>query len=70
LLIISTAYAMVYDNPAVTGVKGYLHSVLKLFTGFAMAALTDWILMVHDVIKIAAIPADKKTHHSMVTRKA
>jgi hypothetical protein len=39
-----------------------LHSVLKLFTGFAMAALMDWKLTVINAINIADAPAITNTH--------
>lgn len=40
-----------------------LHSVLRLFTGFATAALIAWKLMVMMAIKMANSAATRKTHH-------
>ncbi len=49
------------------GVRG-LYSVLKLFTGFASAALTAWKLMVAKAISNASIAANKNTHHAIFMR--
>ncbi len=38
------------------------YSLLKLFTGFATAAFTAWKLIVITEIKIAMMPANRKTH--------
>ena len=40
-------------------------SVLKLFTGFAMAALIAWKLIVKNAITIALLPAMAKTHQEI-----
>ena len=40
-----------------------LHSVLKLFTGFAIAAFIDWKLTVISAIIIAVKPAKANTHY-------
>ena len=42
------------------------HSVLKLFTGFAIAAFSDWKLTVTIVIPNAMQPASRKTHQRIV----
>ena len=42
------------------------HSVLKLLTGFAIAALTAWKLMVITAINRAMIPANPNIHHAML----
>ena len=39
------------------------HSVLKLFTGFVIAALIAWKLTVNKVIINAPTPDAAKTHH-------
>ena len=44
------------------------HSVLKLFTGFATAALIAWKLTVSKVISKAPAPADAKIHHDNAVR--
>ena len=41
------------------------HSVLKLFTGFAIAALIDWKLTVINAINKATVPANAKTHQAI-----
>ena len=48
------------------GTSAY-HSVLKLFTGFAIAALIAWKLIVIEAIATAAIPAITNIHHDIVT---
>jgi hypothetical protein len=40
-----------------------IYSVLKLFTGFAITAFTDWKLMVIRAIKISQAPVVAKTQH-------
>jgi hypothetical protein len=39
------------------------HSVLKFFTGFAIAARNDWKLIVKNAMNKAIIPASGKIHH-------
>lgn len=39
------------------------YSVLKFFTGLAVAALMAWKLTVNKAIVTAAMPAMAKTHH-------
>src|SRR5687768_51735 len=43
----------------------HLHSVLKLFTGFATAALIAWKLIVIKAMTIAASPANRNIHHEI-----
>ena len=42
----------------------YIYSERKVFTGFASAALTAWILMVIRAISRAVMPAKAKIHQS------
>ena len=44
------------------------HSVLKLFTGFAIAAFIAWKLTVNKVITNAPAHAAAKIHHDNATR--
>ena len=46
--------------------RGADHSVLKLFTGFAIAALIAWKLIVINAISAAINPAIANTHHGML----
>ena len=44
------------------------YSVLRLFTGFASAALIAWKLIVNKAIAAAAIPANKNIHQGIEVR--
>jgi len=44
------------------------YSVLKLFTGFAIAAFIAWKLMVNNAMAIAIIPAIANIHHPIFIR--
>ncbi len=44
------------------------YSLLKLFTGFATAALSAWKLTVSNAIKMAVKPASANTHQLILTR--
>ena len=44
------------------------YSVLRLFTGFAIAALKAWKLIVPNAMMIASNPAPRKTHQLMLMR--
>ena len=46
------------------------HSLLKLFTGFATAALIAWKLMVNNAINTAVTPATKNIHQFILIRYA
>jgi hypothetical protein len=45
-----------------------LHSLLRLFVGFAITALTAWMLTVNSAIRMAMIPATAKIHQLTGTR--
>ena len=45
-----------------------LHSVLKLFTGFAIAAFIAWKLIVVNAIAIEASPPATNNHQLMLMR--
>ena len=45
-----------------------VHSVRKLFTGFAIASLIAWKLTVSNVISNAPMPEIRKTHNEMFVR--
>ena len=45
-----------------------LHSDLRFFTGFALAALIAWKLMVNNAIAVVANPAPKNIHQLIFTR--
>ena len=46
----------------------FTHSVLKLFTGFAIAAFIAWKLIVASAIIIAASPPAANNHQLMLMR--
>lgn len=46
----------------------FYYSVRNDFTGLAIAALTDWKLMVINAIMMADIPAAKKIHQLISIR--
>src|ERR1700694_2098683 len=60
MIFIQDSLLTIHDN----------HSVLKLFTGFAIAAFIAWKLTVSKAINKAPIPATPKTHQLMVIRYA
>src|ERR1051325_5655417 len=54
-----------YDLPLTT-----CHSVLNDFTGFAIAALIAWKLIVENAINTATNPANPNIHHTILVRYA
>ena len=57
---------LLYSAPPICGVKYY--SALKLFTGFANAALNAWKLTVINAIRTAITPASAKIHQLIFMR--
>jgi hypothetical protein len=53
---------------AVGGVGEAFHSVFKLFTGLAIAALIDWKLTVANVINTEHATVPPKIHHDIWVR--
>ena len=56
-------------NPA-ESFKSWFYSVLKLFTGFAIAAFIAWKLIVTNAITSASITAIRNIHQLISTRYA
>jgi hypothetical protein len=55
-----------FGNTLVGG--SFFYSVLKLFTGLAIAAFIAWKLIVSSVINITNNPATANIHHDIFTR--
>ncbi len=51
----------------ISQIAKFIYSVLKLFTGFAMAAFIAWKLTVNSAMRIAINAANAKIHQSMLT---
>ena len=50
--------------------QSFIYSDLKFFTGLAIAAFTDWKLIVTSAINIAAVPDEIKIHTGILMRYA